>query len=82
MSQPVQCPWCGFQAVNVTLSEDHASKYLCTGPEGHRWRAGEEPPPEPQDEPVGLDDIADAVAARVKEQLQKPSLFQRIFSRS
>lgn len=77
------CPWCGARALDITLSEDRAPKYLCIGPEAHRWGAGEGPAlPEPEREGIGLEDIAEAVAARVKDKLEKPSLFKRFFSRS
>lgn len=77
----IHCPWCFAKAVEVTVSEDRAARYLCTGHEGHRWQAGEEPSPV-QDEPVALNDIAEAVAVRLKEKLDKPSFFHKFFSRS
>lgn len=31
------CPYCGADAVEVTLSEDSVRYFLCVGPEQHRF---------------------------------------------
>jgi hypothetical protein len=48
----VNCPWCGYTAVDITTSDDvygfdQRPKFMCTNPvECHEWREGEGPAPE------------------------------------
>lgn len=52
-----ECPWCGAKAVEVAMHDDmnfdQRAKFMCCGPETHRWRDGDGPAPaEPPSEPL------------------------------
>ena len=45
-----ECPYCNAVAIDVTIHGDdfdQRPKYMCIGPDQHRWRDGEGPMPMP-----------------------------------
>lgn len=50
------CPWCNSAAIEISTHDsdfDQRQRFMCAGPETHRWRDGDGPEPElPEREPL------------------------------
>ena len=77
------CPFCNSAAVNITIhGATGPATYLCIGTPPHEFRE-DDGPPEPEQNDIDIDRLADAVAARVVARLneqKQPALFQRILA--
>jgi len=77
-NEAVCCPTCGGKAVNITLHGDARKKFLCTANVSHEFEEGDSP--EPPEEALSVDEVADAIAERVAQKIQRPSLGEKIRS--
>ncbi len=71
---------CGAPSAEITTLDEPRKHYLCTGPESHEWRDGDQlERQEPAEEGIGL--LAEGVADKVISKLNPIQAVKNLFSR-